>query len=164
MTISKARRHFRIFLGLSLIASLTFFSASVFLYVSWKNKTIPLSDIAPILFQMDVYSYEAKAFFLNDDDRHDIAKRLINRGFYSDIYGNAGTKMMNDLAIEGHNPSKFIMANLLLLTFPFTQENYDQALILYEDAAKKGYEPAQIKIAYFRNLERTKNNHNSLAP
>ncbi len=146
MAISRARRNFRVFLGLLLLLSLGFFSVSAYYYVSVKQKKIRLSEIAPTLFQADIYHYYALSYMRGEDGQHQIAKQLYNKGIFDHSYRQAGDDMMANLADNGHAPSQVFQADILMY-YGNTQEDKDIAHQYYKDAAAQGYVPAIEKLA-----------------
>ena len=151
MAISRARRNFRIFLGVLLLLSFGFFSASAYLYVNVKQKNIRLSEVAPTLFTIDVYHYYARSYINSHDGQHKIAKKLYSKGLASNIYTNAGYDMMKSLAVAGHAPSQVFHADVLMA---YGDENEKKkAKDYYVEAAAQGYTPAIEKLAFLNNQE-----------
>lgn len=151
MAISRARRNFRIFLGVLLLLSMGFFSASAYLYVNVKQRNIRLSDVAPTLFKIDIYQYYALSYINNQDGQHDIAKHLYRKGMASGMYTKAGFQMMDSLAMAGHAPSQVFQANVLMTHGD--EEEKVKAKAYYMNAAAQGYAPAIEKLAFLRNQE-----------
>lgn len=151
MAISRARRNFRIFLGVLLLLSFGFFSASAYLYVNVKQRNIRLSEVAPTLFTIDVYHYYARSYMNSHDGQHDIAKNLYRKGMASKIYTKAGFQMMESLAIAGHAPSQVFQADVLMAYGDEGEQ--DKAKAYYVEAAAQGYAPAIEKLAFLNNQE-----------
>lgn len=78
MALSRARKTFRVILGLMLMLSTTFFGTAVYFYHTIKQDRSKLAQFAPTLFQIDVYQYQAKAMFTNTEGKHEIASALLN--------------------------------------------------------------------------------------
>ena len=139
------------FLGVLLLLSLGFFSASAYLYVNVKQRNIHLSDVAPTLFKIDIYQYYALSYLNNQDGQHDIAKHLYRKGMASKIYTKAGFQMMDSLAMAGHAPSQVFQAGVLM-AYGDDNEKY-KAKTYYISAAAQGYAPAIEKLAFLNNQE-----------
>lgn len=147
MGISKARKRFRIFLGILFLLSFCFFSISSYLYISVKQRKIKLLDIAPTLFAIDIFTYKAKAYLQDENGKYDTATELCRKGFSSFLYTNGCYDILDELSKDGHAPSKFSKANLILLSWPITEEQKNEAYALYKESARAGYEPAIEKLA-----------------
>ncbi len=152
MTISRARRNFRVFLGFLLLLSLGFFSVSAYYYTSVKQRRIKLSTIAPTLFQVDIYHYYALSYMRGEDGQHQIAKKLYNKGIFDHSYRQAGDDMMTNLADNGHAPSQVFQADILMY-YGNTQQHKDIAHQYYKDAAAQGYAPAIEKLALLNSSQ-----------
>ena len=152
MAVSKARKRFRRFLLILLVFSASFFTLSAFFYASVKQHKIPLSALAPTLFQIDVYHYYARSYLTNKDGQHDIAIELLDRAFFSPLYYEAGSTMLASLADNGHPPSQVTQGDILMNTYPL-QENRKKALHYYETAAAQDYQPALDRLDMISKLK-----------
>lgn len=148
MTVSRARRKFRVFLGFMLVFAFGVNLLMVGLYIAVRNKVIHFQTLAPTLFQIDVYQHHAKAAFSDTEDRHKIASELIRKGLFSAIYSDAGVIMMKELADEGYAPSQTAHASILMYQ---GEKNRPEALEYYTAAAAQGYPPAQQAISEINN-------------
>ncbi len=147
MAISKARRNFRVFLGVILLLSLGFFSISSYFYVAVKQCKISMLSIAPTLFQIDVYQHYAKAYFEDNDGKYKVAMKLYKMGFFHPLYGEAGQYMMIDLAEQGHAPSQVFRGDMIWAYG--TSEERGKAISYYEKAAEQNYTPAIERLAQY---------------
>jgi hypothetical protein len=112
MALTRARKNFRIALGVLLMMSMAFFGTAAYVYVSVKQKRIDVLEIAPALFHIDVYQHQAQAYFSDQDGQYKIAAELLRKGFFSPIYSNAGKIMVRDLADQGHTPAQELVLTL----------------------------------------------------
>lgn len=143
MAVSRARKNFRIILGILLVLSVSFFSTAAYFRIQTKQKNVDILAIAPTLFEIDIIQQRAIATFSNQDQQHKIAKNMIRQGVFSSIYTRAGKNMMQELAQDGHAPSQTAYGDILMRTFPMTEENKALAKNYFELAAAQGYAPAK---------------------
>tara|TARA_R110001592_G_scaffold16881_9_gene71621 strand:+ start:47861 stop:48337 length:477 start_codon:yes stop_codon:yes gene_type:complete len=151
MAISRARRNFRILLGVLLLFSFSFFSVSAYFYTSVKQRKISLRSIAPTLFQIDVYHYYALSYLKDTDGKFTIASKVYGKGIFNPIYTRAGGDMMQNLADDGYAPSQVFLADILMI-YGDTQEHQTKAFQYYKDAASQGYAPAIEKLALLESI------------
>lgn len=147
MAISKMRLGFRIFLGITLVFSLTFFGTAVYVYIGIKQKTIKVADVAPTLFQIDIYQHYAMSALSDEDGKLKIAKSLYQKGFFDPVYAKAGREMIEQLAEGGHAPSQMTLADILLNRPGQSPEAQTLAHDYYKKSALQGYAPAQERLA-----------------
>ncbi len=147
MAISKARLGFRIFLGIALMFSLTFFGVAVYIYVGVKQKTIKVADIAPTLFQIDIYQHYAMSMLTDDDGKLKVAKSLYQKGVFDPVYAKAGREMIESLAEAGHPASQMTLADIIMYRPGQTPESRTLAHDYYKKSALQGYGPAQERLA-----------------
>jgi len=150
MSISRARHNFRIFLGILLLFSIGFFSVSAYYYTSVRQHKIKISSIAPILFQIDIYTYYAKTYFQDKENQFKTAKTLYAKGIFDPLYSQAGNNMMTKLADSGYAPSQVFQADLLMV-HGNTQEHKAAARQYYENAANQKYSTAIERLSVLRN-------------
>ena len=147
MAISKARKRFRVFLGMMLALSLGFFCTAAFFYIGLKQKRIKMADMAPALFQIDIYQYQALAMLSSDDEKLRIGKSLIQKGVFDPVYGKAGKEMIEELAENGHAPSQKTYADIIYMRMETSAEHRTLAMDYYKKSADQGYKPAQERLA-----------------
>ncbi|MCB1591900.1 MAG: hypothetical protein KDI90_05555 [Alphaproteobacteria bacterium] len=150
MAISKARKRFRVFLGVALVLSLAFFGTTAYVYMEIKNKTISIAQIGPTLFTIDVTKHQIFAAFSSDEKKLEIGKKLYQQGVFSPQYARAGEDMIRDLADRGHAPAQTAYGDLIYARFIHARMNAEQLPVAqdyYRMAAEQGYEPAQQRLA-----------------
>lgn len=150
MTVSRARKNFRIALGVMLVASFTFCATATYFFVSVKSKKIKILEIAPTLFQIDIAKYQTQALFSDEIGRHDIALNLLNQGLFSPLYAHAGLAMIENLADDGYAPSQMLHGEIMLSYNAPNDANTQKAYTYIQAAADQGYVPAQEKIALLK--------------
>ncbi len=123
--------------------SFLFFVAIVIFRVHPGTKGF-LKENIEYIFAADVVQHKALALTKDEDGKFKIATSLIQKGFFSPQYEQAGLTMLKKLADKGHAPSQTIHANILLLLD--TAGHRHQAEYYYTQAARQGYEPAQDKL------------------
>ncbi|MFP4312778.1 MAG: hypothetical protein ACLFR0_00505 [Alphaproteobacteria bacterium] len=147
--ISKTRKNFRrSLLGLALV-SFAFFVTVVTLRVNKEAHWYVVKNYSENLFTLDIWQNKTLALLGDEQEKHNIAVKLINYSVFSNQYAEAGMDMMKDLADEGHHPSQLVYGNVLLLRPNL--ENQQQARHYYELAAAENYAPAIEKLQAFRN-------------
>lgn len=147
-TISRARKNFRIVLGVMFIAAFGFCATASYFYVAVKNKNVRILDIAPTLFAMDITQYKVQAFFSPQETDHIIAVGLMRKGLFSPLYADAGVKMIAQLADQGYPPSQLLHGDLMLRNAP---QYHEDGLRYIRAAADQGYEPAIERMAAFEH-------------
>lgn len=145
-TISRARKNFRIALGVMLITAFGFCATASYFYIAVKNKNVRILDIAPTLFAMDITQYKVQAFFSPQETDHIIAVGLMRKGLFSPLYADAGIKMIADLADQGYPPSQLLQGDLMLRGAP---QYHQDGMRYIKAAADQGYEPALVRLAAF---------------
>lgn len=153
MAISAARKRFRVFLGVCLLLSLTFFSAAVLVYAGVRTKTIKVADVAPTLFQIDIAQHQILASISGDDEKLRIGKRLYQKGLFSRLYMHAGDDMILDLAQQGHAASQKAYADIIYSRMNGNPNRLTLALEYYRKSAEQGYEPARLRLAGLPNTD-----------
>lgn len=154
MAVSRARKSFRVFLGITLLLSLSFFATSVYFYVNVRQKNIKVLDIAPTLFRIDIVKHQLQASLSGDDERLRIGKSLYQKGVFSGLYMQAGDDMILDLAERGHAEAQTTYADIIVKRPNSTAPRLTLALNFYRQAAAQGYEPAQLRLADLENADR----------
>lgn len=144
--ISKARRNFRRVLYALLAVSFLFAGTAATTYGLVRTKTINIRDITPALFEIDIASHHALWHFQGDEAQFNNALALIRKGFFAQSYDQSGQAMIRDLAYtDQYPPAQFVQANIVMLLKGPAGE--DEALMLYQNAADNGYEPAQKRLS-----------------
>jgi TPR repeat protein len=142
--LSTPRKIFRGGLLALAMLSFAFFTAIVVFRVHPGTKDF-LKDNIEYIFAADVVQHKALALTKDEDGKFKIATSLIQKGFFSPQYEQAGLDMLKELADKGHAPSQTVHANILL--FIDTAGHKHQAEFYYTQAARQGYEPARDKLA-----------------
>ena len=150
-TMTKSRRNLRRVLYTLLAASFLFAATATATYAMVRTKTINIRDITPALFEIDIASHHAQWHFQNDEGQFKNALELIRKGFFAKSYDTSGQAMMRDLAYtDRYPPAQFVHANIvMMLKGP---AGTGEAMMLYQDAADKGYEPARLRLAEITGL------------
>lgn len=118
--------------------------AGVFFLV--REKIIPIQQLSPALFEVDIMGHRLQAVFETQDEKFDNALSLLRKTFFSEQYLIPGKAMMRDLAYGDYAPAQFVHANLIMLGTA-DEAGRGEAMIFYQKAADHGYQPAQIKLA-----------------
>lgn len=150
--ISKGRKAFRrILLGLAFIAFL-FAAFMSYFYVGHRNGSLKQEDVAPTVFATDVYLYKVKAYWTNSEGKLDIAKRLVQLGFFDRQYHDAGYEMMASLAENGNSEAQIVYGDYLMSQPDVSHQDKKQAIQYFESAANKGNEEAEKRLSFYAAL------------
>lgn len=150
MSISRARKGFRVFLAVALVLSLTFFAGTSYIYIGVKNKTISLAQITPTLFAIDIAQYQLQAALSSSDKKLSIAKRLYQQGVFSIDYAHAGEQMILDMAEKGNPEAQTAYGDIIYAKVRATGRDENRlplAQDYYRKAAEQGHKPAQERLA-----------------
>lgn len=139
--ISRFRRYFRRTLYTLAALSFVFFLTMVYIRIDDRLRYSLAKEYTVEIFQIDVLTQEALAFWQDEDDKHETASRLLRNGFFSPIYTKSGLEMMRENAESGYAPSQHYYAHVLYRNFP-TDENKAIAIAYYEASAVQGYAPS----------------------
>lgn len=132
--ISKSRRRFRIILLSLCGVSFIFCAAMITLRANKSLHWYMVRYYQNEIFAIDTYAHQLRAEFQNDDDNHQTAMSLIQKGFFSNTYGQAGVIMLKELADEGHPASQIAFGDMLMRS-PQLPDHKNQAYKYYAMAA-----------------------------
>lgn len=143
---SKPRKTFRVTLLLLLLFSVGFCATMITLRVNKQMHWYVVKNYQDEIFTADVYGQNLIAMFQDDREKFQTASLLLQKNFFSPIYGKAGVLMMRDLADDGHAPAQTLYGDLLLHS-PYLADHKEQAKHYYSLAAAQNYLPAKHKLA-----------------
>lgn len=106
-----ARKLFRAFLLVALGMSIAFLAFIIFLRVYYKDRDMS-EYMQTRIFEADVIQYQVTAYFSNDEEDMRIAEQLLEQGFFSKTYLNAGIAMIEKKAKTGYQPAIDRLAKL----------------------------------------------------
>jgi hypothetical protein len=149
--LAPIRRRFRQTLYVLLALSFLFAGTMSAAFVLTRNKIVTIQQLSPALFEADILGHQTRALFQTEDQKFSNAADLIRKTFFSLQYLAPARSMMRELAYNNYPPAQYVHANLIMLTAPDTGRG--EAMMFYQDAADKGYEPAQVRLAEIAGLE-----------
>lgn len=114
MAISKSRQFFRHFLLTTLIFSFAFFSTAAYFYVTTKRNPQKLKNIIPVVYSLDILTYNIKAAFADsDEDKFQVALSLYKRRYESSMYLGAAKDLLRPLIDKHHAGALNLYADIL---------------------------------------------------